>query len=264
MKRLIAIAVSCLFFISLQVPLAAQNQATESNKEQERARDDYLFQYANYTEAHKAYETAKEAYKKFGTIASQQEAIEKTKQVLLLRAEVLRTYLQMLKVRLNGQRYLDEALRSSQFGKIEATQAFLNTHKENITKTKSVYGVNDESQRLEREAEAIQSLAYESLAFILIGEAQGLEVRTRNLLDDTLRQVEKENQAVEEGASDTRRKLTNARVGIDRTTTKILSLDKGKVNDVIRAYKDVQKEMETVKTSLNEAALLIEEIERRI
>lgn len=242
----------------------AQEENSQSPQTVERARQDYLFQYANYTEAHKEYQTAKEAYQKFGTIVSQQEAIAKTKPVLILRAEILRTHLQLLKVKLASQPDLEPALKDAQFGKIEATQAFISTHKDNLQKTKSISEVNAESQRLEREADAIQDLAYESLSFLLVGEAQELEIRTRTMLENTVKDVPEEDQAIKQGASDVRRKLTSVRVALDGSTDTILKFRVSQSTRMLKAYEQVQKEMIGVKSSLQEAAQLVSEIVRSI
>src|SRR3989338_5346569 len=140
MKTALTLVLVTITLLAAGVPLKAQESSPQSDED--RARSDYLFQYAKYTEAHGIYETAKEAYLKFATITAQQEAVEKTKTVLLLRAEVLRTWLQRLKLRLIAQRELDSALRESEVGKLEATQAFLETHQENVGKIKSLAEVN--------------------------------------------------------------------------------------------------------------------------
>lgn len=258
------ILIFALLLLHPLVLIEAQEENSESRQTVERAREDYLFQYANYTEAHEEYQTAKEAFQKFGTIVSQQEAIAKAKQVLTLRAEIFRTHLQLLKVKLASQPDLEPALKDAQFGKIEATQAFISTHKDNIQKTKSISEVNAESQRLEREADAIQDLAYESLAFLLNGEAQELEIRTRTLLENTVKDVPEENQAIKQGASDVRRKLTSVRVALDRSTETILKFRVGQSNRMLKPYKEVQKEMASVKVTLQEAAKLVSEIVRSI
>ena len=257
MKR-IAVFVLTLLLLASTIPAEAQEETLSPI---ERSRQDYLFQFANYNDAHDVYRTAKEAYQKFGTIASQQEAIQATKKVLSLRAEVLRTHFELLKLTLIDLQYMDEGLRIAQIGKIEATQAFLTTHKNNIEKTNSTSEVNAESLRIERESEAMNDLAYESLTLILTGQAQGLETRTRLLLDSVVEE-RGQDQDVQQGASDVRRLLTSVRVSIDKIVGSVLGSDATKGGKMVSIYKDGQKEMRKVKTTLKEAAQLVQEMTR--
>lgn len=244
----------------LFTPAQAQQTGSPQPTTQERASQDYLFQYANYTDAHQIYTTAKEAYEKFGTIAAQNEAIAKSRDVLRLRAEVLRTHLELLKVTLHGQLELDDALRNAQIGKLEATQAFLVTHQSNVARVSSVFEVNAESQRIEREANAIRDLAYESLSLILIGQVQGLELRTRALLEETVRSAGGKNGAIEQGASEVRRKLTTVRVTIDRATDAVINAKITRVGQMTSVYTEVKRQLNTAITPLNEAAELTKEM----
>jgi len=262
MKRIAVSALTLLIILTLYVPAAAQEAATEESLNPiERSRQDYLFQFANYNDAHDVYQTAKEAYQKFGTIASQQEAIQATKKVLALRAEVLRTHFELVKLTLLNLRDMDEGLRTAQIGKIEATQAFLTTHKENIERTNSTSEVNAESLRIERESEAMNDLAYETLTLILTGQAQGLETRTRLLLDGVVEE-RGQDQDVQQGASDVRRLLTSVRVSIDKIVGSVLGSDATKGGKMVSIYKDGQKEMRKVKMTLKEAAQLVQEMTR--
>lgn len=245
-------------------------KAQESDQVKQ-AREDYLFQFAQYTQAHQEYKTAKEAYQKFQTITAQQEAIAKTKEVLLLRAEVVRTHLQLLKVALNASQYLDTAIRDSQFGKIEATQAFLETHKSNVANTKSVAEVNAESQRLEREAPANQILAYETLSWLLIGKTQELHARTQRFLDEISKKPKAADQAVTQGIGEVKRKLTEVRVNIDRANQALQEFEKQRrrVGSSSRAigvmtdtYATVKRETGKAKATLEEATELLRELER--
>jgi len=257
MKRAAVLAIT-LLLLALSIPAAAQEETLSPI---ERSRQDYLFQFANYNDAHDVYQTAKEAYQKFGTIASQQEAIQATKKVLSLRAEVLRTHFELVKLTLIDMHDMDEGLRTAQIGKIEATQAFLTTHKENIERTNSTSEVNAESLRIERESEAMNDLAYETLTLVLTGQAQGLEIRTRLLLNNVVEE-RGQDQDVQQGASDVRRLLTAARVSIDKIVDSVLGSDATKGGKMASIYKNGQKEMRKVQTTLKEAAQLVQEMTR--
>lgn len=262
MKRALALVLLTIVLLLNGVLLQAQDSASISQDE-DRARSDYLFQYANYAEAYQAYKTAKETYQKFSTITAQKEAVEKTKAVLILRAEVLRTYLQRLKLRLISKRQLDSGLRESEVGKLEATQAFLETHKANVEKINSLAEVNAESGRLEREANSISDLSYEVLGYVLIGEIQGLEVRARLLLEEQQKATEAKDRSFEEGVSEINRKLTQVRVTADRANQILADYQSGKTKTATKGqavYQAVQAEMRRAKTTLKEATQLIKEL----
>lgn len=254
-----AAVISILLFVLLLSPINAQEPAQEGTSEQDRARSDYLFQFANYNDAHRVYATAKEAYQQFGTIAAQQEAISKTKSVLFLRAEVIRTHLQLVKLVLRDQIYLDGGLREAQVGKIEATQAFLNTHKSNIERVNSTFEVNAESLRLEREAEAVEDLSYETLIFILLGNVQEFETRTRLMLESIVARAGEDGD-IQQGASEVRRRLTTVRVTIDRVTDSLLNAEAKKPGKMESVYLESRKPIREAKAELQAAAQLVFEM----
>lgn len=261
---------ACLLIISLLTlnlvtGALAQNGTSESEDPIMRAQEDYLFQYADYNEKHEIYLTKKEANEQFRTITSEQEAIVAAKAVLVQRAEVLRTYLQLLKLKILAQGKLDPGMKESQVGKIEATQAFLTTHKFSIESFRSIAGLNSESKRLEREAAAIFSLSYESLSIILMGQIQGLEYRSGVLLDKIISQKNlADNESLQYGVNEVRRRLTSVRVSIDRASEMVQSIRASRRSDAEDTYKQVKKEMSQAKATLADAVGYIQNIERII
>jgi hypothetical protein len=266
MKKLFFfVLIPVVLAFSLCNPLVAQEDLSESENPVKKAREDYLFQYAKYNEAYELYLTKKEANEKFQTISSQQEAITATKEVLTRRAEVLRTYLQLLKFKILAQGQLDPGTKESQTGKIEATQAFLTTHKTSIERFRSIAEINSESKRLERESSAINNLAYESLCIILIGQAQGLEYRSGQLLEKIIREKKLEdNQNLKLPISEARRMLTEVRVNIDRSSQLVVSIqyETRRKETAEEVYEEVRKEMLKAKATLGQAMNLIQNIEK--
>src|SRR3989344_910883 len=66
----------------------------------ERAYNDYIYNLDQYQRVHGEYEIAKNGYLKNPTLAAQAEAIQKTKSMLTVRDEVLKTYLVSLKLKI--------------------------------------------------------------------------------------------------------------------------------------------------------------------
>lgn len=265
MQKILSFITLTFTLIILSLPIQAQDVVKKSG-EIDRARQDFLFQFNKYNDDHKEYLNAKNSFQQFGTISAQQEAIEKTKAALYSRAEALRSYLQLLKVILNERQVLDTTIRNSQFGKLEATQSFLVTHQQNVQNSKSITEINTESERLEREAVAMDNLAYESLSVILIGRMQEL-VRRCELLLNEVKATGKlpETTEIEQGISAIESKLTSIRVHIDRSNQMLnkYQTSKPRKDDALKAYGEIKKEAVKGKQTLKEAALLIKELFQR-
>lgn len=241
--------------------LASLVQAQES-PDLTKARQDYLFQFSSYSSAHEKYLNAKDIFEKFGTIQAQQDAISTAKQALTTRAQSLISYLELLKIVLTNLQSMDVSLRNSQFGKLEASQSFLRNHAENIKKTQSIAEINEESARFEREYEPLEDLAYESLSVILIGRLQSYEARANSLVNN-FENSDKlpKTQAVTQGISQIKNKLSQTRLSIDKAVNTIVEYQKDRLGKGNAAYKNVQKDINEGKQTLREAAQLLKELE---
>lgn len=261
--------ISSIFSFSSLITFA-QEISNIGDIEFKKEQEDYLFQFNKYNIALEQYDTAKKAYEKHGTINSQQEAIAKTKQVLIYRAEALRSYLQVIKVILDQQTSLDIFLKNAQFGKIEATQSFLNTHKQNIERSLSITEVNSESARLEREATSIDDLAYETLSVILIGRTQDLEKRERVMIEDVERRDNLPDD-IKLGISEAKKKLTEIRLVNEETIQMVHEYQEAKTSKSRLArkkasslYRDIKKEIVSAKEILKEVAIIINEMKGKL
>jgi hypothetical protein len=274
MKKIIFSAILLTLIISSAHLLTtfAQEKNVAVGSEYKKEREDFLFQFNNYNNAHKDYVNSANAYQKFGTIASQQEAISKTKQVLASRSEALRTYLQLIKVILNSQIGLDVFLRNAQFGKLEATQAFLSTHKQNVDNAQSILEINSESSRLEREAPTIEELSYETLSVILVGKMQNLEYRANKLIEEIENSDNgKKDEQIEKGISEAKNKLRTVRTYIDEAIQIIQKYQEGndpksrvRKTKAISTYRDVKNEAKEAKPALMEVAVIIKEMKGKL
>lgn len=251
-------------FFLLAPLIGAQETATSGQLSNfEQAKQDYLFQYANYTEAHKEYLNTKGYYQKFQTLAAQKDAIEKTRKTLILRAESMRTYLQLIKIRLNNQRSIISTLRDSQLGKIEATQSFLKGNQDNLNKSQSITELNSESQRLEREMVSFYDLSYETLSVIIISEMQDLELKTRNLYEKTKASTEIEpGSQLERAVIEIELRLSSARLNIDRANQAVVDFQSAgkKTKTSTVTYNTVKGQAQEFKETLKTSLILIREL----
>jgi hypothetical protein len=94
MKKKNYLLITLLFFVFSIFVLRSQVRA-------ERQLDDYLFQYEKYREKHDEFIAARDKYLKYKTLATRDQAVTITKEIAFQRDEVLRTYLILLRKRIN-------------------------------------------------------------------------------------------------------------------------------------------------------------------
>lgn len=150
-----------------------------------QAISDYQFQFQKYREAHAEYLSAKNAFLSFDTLNSRTNAIEKTRVLLQLRAEVIRSYLFALRIALRNAPGVSQNDLASFSDQLAAQETFLTNYQDTIQNLTSLESVSQTSNELQSRYPSIQILSYNTLLTILQSEqshiATNLETQRQNL-----------------------------------------------------------------------------------
>lgn len=132
----------------------------------------YFQQVEDYRNIEKRYLIARETYYQNNTLAAQDEAIRRAKEVMQARLTVLDTYFAYLQHALDqtlGIELDDKQLMSTHLGNIRAD---IEIYEELIANAQDRYMINVEFQRLNEKKRDFQSTAYSTLALMKIGQLQ--------------------------------------------------------------------------------------------
>jgi len=156
MKKLLLLVGGLLIFIWSPTLVLANS---------EQAYKDYLYQFDRYREKYAAFQVAKNEYEKFKTLNAETTAIDKTKDMLIIRNSLLRAYLLVLNERLNETTVMGDVERT-QFKKlIESEIAFL--EKNNLL-IPSISTIRD-ADRTSKELEEHYGVLSRSMRQIILG-----------------------------------------------------------------------------------------------
>ncbi len=138
---------------------------------------DYLFQYEEYRTAYDNFLVARDKYSKYKTLTARDEALEKTKKIILQRAEVLRTYFIALRSKVANATISPLTLKEETVKKLDEEIKWLDQHKEKVNTTpfadyQQLFSLSAE---LESKELAIYQLTYQSLTLVDLEKNQSLQ-----------------------------------------------------------------------------------------
>lgn len=164
MKHLLPI-IFLLILLLLQPQLSySQNEVTDQSY------TSYLTSLDIYRLSHQDYETAKAAYLKYKTPASQQDLLEKGKKILADRDNVLINYLNYLLLRLvisPGVNFSDQTIFQS---KLKVEIQFYTNHKDGINAVFNLGDMTQKSQEAEKQYQITQSVVNYVRGIVLLGK----------------------------------------------------------------------------------------------
>src|SRR3989344_3161988 len=157
MKRLLAL----IIFLLLAIPAFATY---------EEAYQSYLVQFDLYRKANSDFQVAKNEYLKFKTLTSQAAALEKTKSMMNLRDQLLRSYLLVLYEKVADPNSGLTAITREQYQNILGNEiSYLETHAQTIASVASL----EDAEAVSRELESRYVVQQTTVRQILIGLSLG-------------------------------------------------------------------------------------------
>ncbi|MFZ5366344.1 MAG: hypothetical protein ACOZBZ_03535 [Patescibacteria group bacterium] len=267
MKRSLPIFGVTLFSIAILLNsyIATYAQDFDFN----RAFQDYTYNYNLYRSAHLEYISAKSEYLTYKTLTAQTKALEKTKNMLLNRAETLKTYLTALRMKLKETTGILNYQQNIYYLKLDNEVSWLATHKNSLPSAGTLEDLVKISQEAENRYPSIEILAYQTLGQVLLGKENSLREKINEQISKT---QDKINQIKETGEDTTilERWLIQAKEKIKRSEEKekegqdLLSGLKPTDTSKQESWNKAQKAFEEENQYLKEAVSFLKEIIREI
>lgn len=149
-----------------------------------RAYQDYIYQYNLYREAYQEYTVAKNKYLTYKTLVTQKEALEKTKNFLQLRDQVLINYLTMLRGKILETPGVSPDQASATIRIIDIQVPWLLEHKNALLAASSLKDlVRVSSQTEDRFGRIIQVEAAKAVGIVLIGKEENLSQKMESIIN---------------------------------------------------------------------------------
>ena len=149
----------------------------------DKALADYNYTYDQYLQAHSAYQVAKNEYQTYGTLSSQQKAIDATQTMMTWRADTIRTYLIALRQKLLETPGLTPADYVPLVISNDNEVAWIQDQKSAIPSAGSLTDLANLSQSLESKYPELELLYYQTLTQILSGNEEDLRQEVQSLAD---------------------------------------------------------------------------------
>lgn len=215
-----------------------------------RAYQDYLYNLNLYRTSHLAYLSARNEYLTYKTLTAETRALETTREMLKNRAEVLKTYLTALRMKLAETTGITNYQQNMQYLKLDNEVTWLSSHKESLSSPGSIADLLKVSSQLEEKYPGIELLSYQTLGTILAGKENSLREKVEaqaKKTEEKIAQMKKEGEDV----AKLERWLLEARKKITRSEEK-----QTEGENILKTIKSTEKEK---KREFNKAQLALGE-----
>ncbi|MBI3576880.1 hypothetical protein HY086_02500 [Candidatus Gottesmanbacteria bacterium] len=153
-----------LFVLFVPLVLATSSQAYK----------DYLYQFDVYRTKYADFQVAKNEYLKFKTLTSQTTALDKTKQMMAQRDQLLRAYLLLLNEKLNENAGMADTERNTYQTYIRNEVAFLEGHSKLVESIGTLEDAQETSRDLESHYAVLQASIRQTISGISLGDLSRL------------------------------------------------------------------------------------------
>ena len=141
------------------------------------AYQEYLIEFDKYRAVLNEFKVARSEYLKFKTLTSQQTALDKTKQMLSQRSQLLRAYLQFLNEKLNESASMDASTKSLYQTLIANEVKFLNNHTGLMSSIGSLSDAESVSQQLSSHYTGLESSIYQTIVGLKMAELTAIDAQ---------------------------------------------------------------------------------------
>jgi hypothetical protein len=187
-------ALSCLVVVGLVSPFALQAQESPSeevilqkqrlDEEIEQLSIIYRGQLNEYRLAEKDFQIARDQYQRLNTLASIDKVVELTRKVMQLRAQVLSTYFELLRVNLIASEGIELSLKQAVTQRLEAQQNWLQLHQQAIVSVDDREEFNQLADTFLQRAAVFQAVYQEANSLLAVGKLQDVFDRLNLLAED--------------------------------------------------------------------------------
>lgn len=179
--RKVLLAVSAFIFL-----LAAVNTHAQGEKyDFQRSYQDYVFTFDQYQKAHSDYKLARSQYLQAQTLVSETQAREKTATMLQARDDVIITYLNAVRLKLDEADGVGVTVKNGLLGRLESEVSWFENHKSLISSAGNLEDLVEDSEEAFNHYEETEKLVYETLIVVSNGKINVLRSGLSSILSDT-------------------------------------------------------------------------------
>ncbi len=235
----------------------------------ERAYNDYLYNYNLYRESYNNYTTAREAFLKYQTLTSKNEALDKTKKMLQNQDEVIKTYLTALRIKLMENPGLSTDEQNILFDNLDNEIEWFRQNQEEINSAGSLDDMTSLSEKSKEQYAETEVLIYETLGAIFAGKEIDLREEISQQIKSLKEKIGEIRLKGDKNTSLAERWLLEAENSLTQSQEKQFEaqqkLSKVKPSlDKNRTYNEAQSNLEKSHQFLKEANSYLKEIIREL
>lgn len=166
------LAVSMIFFVQTNSLAQTVSPPVATDQSLPTLRSKYLAFIQQYRDQEQRYIRAKSQYQQLQTLASQEEVIRETRQLLTIRADIYATYLDILDEELNQALGIPIEKKNSQRVSISLLNDKVAIHRTNVQTITDRFAMDQEVDRFSASVDELHNTAAATYSMIKIGQMQ--------------------------------------------------------------------------------------------
>lgn len=257
------------FFISLFLINFGTTHAQEDVYEKESFSKDirqlkiqYRGELEEYRNLENLYLIAKKQYRELGTLASLEDAVQKTQEAMILRDRVLRTYLRLLRLRLLSQPGINLSAKKETEQSLLSALNNIEQHQSLFDESLDKPQINEISEEFETLIDQIEEAAYQALVVMAIGELQTIHDQAIVLEADMEAEIATAGGALKSterrrAFDETNRVLENLKPEFDLVEAEYFEPSNSGYRGI---YESIEKQLNSIHSSLIKALTFLGEL----
>lgn len=184
----IILAASLIMVVAWLQPPTAQSQTVPPVFDTEQLstnisqlKIEYRAELEAYRKEEQRYQIAKVQHEKLQTLSSLEELVRSTQSGMQTRNQVLRTYFELLRLRLQQQPGIDLDLKQKASGAVVARIQLLEKYKQTLQPTLDKPELQEVGRTFAEDVRTIEDTAYQVISLLALGELQTLYDKTLQL-----------------------------------------------------------------------------------
>lgn len=224
--------------------------------------DTYRNQLTTYRSDEKTFQIDKDQYYKIQTLASLEEAVRQTRQVMLTRTDVLLTYLLISRLTLQNTKGIDTAVKSDALQQIDTLTNDLKTHRKSIEVSSDRTTLLSTATQFTPLAQRVTTLSKRISFLVGYGNLQTVDDKTVTIKQELQQQIE-QSETDPLALASKRRGLDEVQRNLDQVKTPLVkvrtALDPKNKNQDALSY-DVTAAFSTIYGGLSRSLSYLQEL----
>ncbi|MBU0998599.1 hypothetical protein KJ570_03660 [Patescibacteria group bacterium] len=221
MKRKISnlgvfVNVAVLIFFGLFLSLVSAQEFDYT-----KAYQDFSYNLSLHDQQKSVYQKARSEYLQFGTLVSKETTKQETLKLLLIRDEVVKTYLTSLRMKIRELEGLSDSQKEGFYSRIDSEYKFFEEHKNKLSSAGSLDDlVDDSNEAFERHDKSSKIVIYYSLIGIASGKNSLLRIEIEKQISELKNKISEIRSNGDKDVSSMERSFTDLENKISRSKEK--------------------------------------------